>query len=318
MSLPPPSPPGAAAKRPPAVDRWAAYQKIVHMKQPVSRRLTGDGLQIQVYEWPGEGPTVFLAHATGFHARCWDVVVNRLPGRHVVAIDMRGHGLSDKPEPPYPWKSFGRDVAAVGRELRLRDAIAVGHSKGGHAVTYAAALAPGVFRSLLLVDPVIMAPETYRRTAEEGPAGEHFAARRRDRWASPNEMFERFRGRLPYSAWQPAALRDYCDYGLLPAADGDGFVLACPPAIEAAVYMGSSGENGDISGELASLEIPVRVLRARPRTAANPGDFSSSPTDPGLAGRFRHGQDVSLPHLTHFIPMEDPALVAWYIRDLAR
>ncbi len=289
------------------------------MIQPISRRLKGDGLDIQVYEWPGEGPTVFLAHATGFHARCWDVVVDRLPGRHVVAIDMRGHGLSDKPEPPYPWKSFGRDVASVARELRLRDAIAVGHSKGGHAVTYAAALAPGAFASLLLVDPVIMSPETYRRTAEEGPAGgEHFAARRRDRWASPDEMFERFRGRFPYSAWQPAALRDYCDYGLIPAQDGEGFVLACPPRIEAAVYMGSSGENGDISDEIAELDTPVRVLRARQRTASSVGDFSASPTDPGLARRFRQGQDVLLPHLTHFVPMEDPALVAWHIRDLSR
>ncbi|HEX6030819.1 MAG TPA: alpha/beta hydrolase [Tepidiformaceae bacterium] len=281
------------------------------MPQPTESRLHVNGLDLAVFEWPGDGTPVFFAHATGFHARCWDQVIARLPGRRCIAIDLRGHGRSDKPAPPYVWRSFGEDVAAVARQLAFDGYIAVGHSKGGHAITLAAALEPGIFSRLILIDPVIMAREMYGRA----PMEEHFAARRRNHWASPGEMFERFRDRPPFNAWDPAVLRDYCDHGLLPDPDGDGYVLASPPRIEAAVYAGSAGT--DIYDEIASLDIPVRVLRARTRQESGPMDMSGSPTTPDLASHFKHGEDVPVPQHSHFIPMENPALVARQILEFS-
>ncbi len=284
------------------------------MVEPIAHRVPGHDVELQLYEWPGEGPAVFFAHATGFHARCWDQVVSHLPGRHVYALDMRGHGLSDKPEPPYPWSNFGLDVAAVVRHLGLSEAIGVGHSKGGHAVTAAAGAEPKAFSALLLVDPVIQSPASYADRPAE-PQGEHFAARRRDRWASPEEMFERFKDRPPFSLWQPEVLIDYCRYGLVPAPDGEGFVLACPPRIEAAVYAGAGGT--DIHAAIERIEVPVRILRARPRgETPYAADMSASPTDPELAKYFRNVEDVPLPHLTHFIPMQEPALVARHVEEM--
>jgi len=281
---------------------------------PRAFRVRGDGVELQAYEWPGDGPTVFFAHATGFHARCWDQVIRRLPGIRAVAIDMRGHGLSEKPAPPYPWPAFGRDVAAVARALGLRGALGVGHSKGGYAVTRAAAAEPGAFGALLLVDPVI-GPRGYRRTID---ADEHFAARRRNAWASPGEMFERFRGREPFSRWDPAVLRDYCDYGLVPDPEGDGYVLACPPRIEAAVYAGAFGgaDGDDIYLAIEQVRVPVRVLRARPRAEGVMTDMSGSPTAPDLARHFPRGEDVPVPQYSHFIPMEDPGFVAGQVREM--
>ncbi|MBI5949343.1 MAG: alpha/beta hydrolase [Chloroflexi bacterium] len=282
------------------------------MREVHESRVRANGVELAVFDWPGAEPAAFLAHATGFHARCWDQVVEHLPGRRCIALDMRGHGRSEKPAPPYRWLNFGRDVAALVEEMGLRDAVGVGHSKGGHAVTYAAAHVPRAFRALLLVDPVIMARETYHRPPA---AQEHFAARRRNEWASPHEMYERFKDRPPFNNWAPAVLWDYCNHGLLPAPGGEGFVLACPPEVEAATYAGSAG--ADIYEEIAAIEIPVRVLRAKPRTEGGAMDMSSSPTTPDLASRFRRGTDVPLPEYTHFIPMEAPALVARHIEELA-
>ena len=242
-------------------------------------------------------------------------MVAHLPGRHVFAIDMRGHGLSEKPAPPYPWAKFGLDVAAVAREIGLDGALGVGHSKGGHAVTMAASLEPGAFASLLLIDPVILPKEQYiEDPAPQGTA--HFAARRRNRWASPDEMIASFAPRMPFKEWDPAVLRDYCTYGLVPAEHGDGFVLACPPEVEAAVYGGSRG-GSSVYDAIESLEIPVTVMRAKERTESSPADMSSSPTAPGLAGKFRHGRDLYLPQSSHFVPMEDPGLVARAILELS-
>ena len=65
-----------------------------------------------------------------------------------------------------------------------------------------------------------------------------------------------------------------------------------------------------------SLTLPVTILRARQRTAdRDPMDFSSSPTWPELASRFAAGRDVPLYEMSHFIPMEDPQLMAEYILE---
>ncbi len=284
------------------------------MTQPTENRIRLNGLELCYFEWAGSGPPIFFAHATGFHARCWDQIVNRLPGRRALAIDMRGHGRSEKPDPStVVWSQFGEDVAELAKALRLQGAIGVGHSMGGHSVTMAAALVPGAFAGLLLLDPVILSQETY--ATRQRPAGtEHFAARRRNQWASVEEMVERFSGRGNFANWDPAILRDYCEYGLSPSSTGEGFELACPPAFEGATYMMSSGS--DIHSQIANLQIPVRIVRARQRTTEIAADFSSSPTDPDLWKSFPQATDVEMPELSHFIPMEAPDLVAAEITAL--
>lgn len=275
------------------------------MSQPTESRIHVNGVDLTVFEWEGDGPPIVFAHATGFHARCWDEVIRHLPGRRCIAIDMRGHGRSEKPAGDYLWAHFGHDVAALGRILGLTGAIGVGHSMGGHSVTLAAALEPGLFSGLVLVDPVILPASAYRAPR---PQTEHFAARRRNEWESPEAMFQRFRSRPPYAAWQEQVLRDYCEHGLLPNPSGDGYILACPPKIEAAIYGMSAG--GDIYAEIAGLDIPVRILRAKQRDESSGTDMSTSPTNPELAGHFKNAVDLPHPELTHFIPMEAPGLVA--------
>lgn len=281
------------------------------MPDPKKTRLHANGVDLVLFEWPGEGPAVFFAHATGFHARCWDQVVAQLPGVHCYALDMRGHGRSEKPEPPYRWSDFGRDVADVCTQLGITGAVGVGHSKGGYAVTMAAGLELGTFASLLLVDPVIMPPEHYGRAM----MGEHFAAKRRNEWGSVAEMEERFAGREPFSRWERAVLHDYVQFGLLPNPDGDGLVLACPPRIEAAVYAASGGDS--IYEAIERVHVPVRILRARRREAGEVGvDMSGSPTWDALHTKFANAEDVYLPQYSHFMPMEDPAFIARQVMEM--
>lgn len=272
------------------------------------------------FEWEGDGPPILLAHATGFHARVWDEVVRRMPSRRVIALDLRGHGRSSKPAPPYSWHLFGQDVALLLDDLDLSHVIGVGHSMGGHTIADAAILRPERFDALVLVDPTIFPIE--RNAARNGNAFD-FVAKRRNEWASPEEMIERFAPRFPFNLWQPEALRDYAVHGLLPApADpsegGAALVLACPPLVEAAVLAGRDSEGADILPVLDRITMPVRVLRARaPEPGETPAPFTASPTAPDLASRLPDAVDVYLPHLSHFIPMEAPDLVARQIIEVA-
>lgn len=295
-------------------------------EQPTESRVPVGDLSLCVFEWPGEGRPVVLAHATGFHARTWDVVARRLPGHRVIAIDLRGHGRSDNPEPPIEWMRFGEDVAAVLRHLDIREAIGVGHSMGGHSTTVAASKEPGRLGALLLLDPVMMGNRPTMDDGEDSgsgtpppPSAFHFVAKRRNEWGGPEEMVERFRDRFPYNVWAPGVLEDYARWGLLPNPDGEGYVLACPPAIEASIYGGGGAGSANLESEvLPKVTVPVRVVRARQR---KPGEeaapFSTSPTRPDLASMFAQGEDLLMPEMSHFIPMQDPDFVARQVLDLA-
>src|SRR5665213_3480131 len=113
---------------------------------PAESLVRVNGIEIALSEWPGPGRPVFFCHATGFHARIWDQVVARLIEHgselRCIAFDARGHGRSGKPAPPYDWRNFGADVAALAESLGLAGAIAEGHSMRGHPVTLASARPP--------------------------------------------------------------------------------------------------------------------------------------------------------------------------------
>ena len=279
------------------------------MAAPNLELVSVNGQQLAVWDWPGEDPPVLFAHATGFHGRCWDRIIQAIPGRHAIAVDARGHGRSSKPEPPCHWRDFGRDLAAVAEHFSLRGALGVGHSSGGHMTVNAAAIRPETYSALLLLDPTIYPREEY---GTPGPDAA-FTLRRRAVWTSADEMFERFRGRHPFSLWQPEILRDYCDYGILP--NGSGYVLACPPAIEASIYETSKAAEANLYPEIATIRQPVVVMRAGiPRTAGG-FDLASSPTAPDLASKFLGGRDVLLEGCSHYIPMERPEQVVEEIRQ---
>ena len=268
------------------------------------------GVDLAVWDWPGSGPPFLFAHATGFHARCWDEVIRALTGRRAVAVDLRGHGRSTKTEPPYCWREFGNDIAGLARLLDLRDAVGVGHSMGGHSIAMAAALRPQVFSSLLLVDPTIFAREHYGTPRRHDAS---YIGKRRNDWASPKEMFDRFHDRPPFANWRVEVLRDYCEYGLLP--QGNRYVLACPPEIEASIYASSNAAEADIYPLLENIQAPVTVVRGGIPWNTEKFDLAASPTAPDLASRFRRGRDICLEGRSHYIPMESPELVAQYLAE---
>lgn len=281
---------------------------------PHQHQMHVNGTEIAVYKWgqPTEGRApILFAHASGFHARVWDQVIVHLPDEHSFALDMRGHGRSLQTEPVRDWRVFADDVAAVLKQLGLNGVIGVGHSLGGHTVTLAAAIQPDLFSQLLLIDPVIMPRERYVGATEIG----QFAARRRNQWASADEMYERFKDRSPFNLWKPEVLRDYVDHGLRPAPSGEGFVLACTPEFEAATYNYSTAAN--IYPEIATIKMPVTILRAVEPGSTGTFDFNASPTAPDLAAHFPHATDIYMSEYTHFLPMQAPEQVAKIIRDVA-
>lgn len=105
---------------------------------------------------PGDGPPVVLLH--GF-PEFWYGWRQQLPalaqaGFHVVAPDMRGYNLSDKPHGRRAYDPYrlADDVAGLIGQLGLDSAHVVGHDWGG-AAAYAAAMShPDVVRRLVVLN----------------------------------------------------------------------------------------------------------------------------------------------------------------------
>jgi len=280
---------------------------------PQLQIVPANGEQIAVWGWPGEEPAFLFVHATGFHGRCWDRIIAQFPQRRCLAIDSRGHGRSSKPAPPSHWREWGRDLAGVAEHLGLRETIGIGHSMGGHITVQCAALRPATYRALLLVDPTIFPREQY---GSPFPDVSH-TLRRKNHWTGPEQMFERFKDRLPFSSWRPEILHDYCDYGLMRESHGHGYVLACPPPIESSIYENSRQTGSNIYPEIAEIRHPVVVLRAGRTRKPDVFELAASPTAPDLASHFANGRDAVLADASHYIPMEHPERVVEEIRRVA-
>lgn len=276
-------------------------------------------VQLAYFEsgYPGSGrPTLLFVHATGFHARVWDQIIARFPQQHIIALEQRGHGRSDKVAATH-WRTFGIDQAEFVTALGLDSIIGIGHSMGAHAMIDAAAQS-GAFSRLLLLDPTVSSPMNYAQPGDgldtNLSAGElHPASKRRNHFASVDEMVEQISTKSAFPLFEPQILRDYCEFGLEPLPNG-GLQLCCKPEVEAQVYM-SARSNGAIYGSIDQLQIPVTVVRAKLPENENMHDFSSSPTWPELANEFANAQDLHLSDCTHFIPMQRPDFVVELIQN---
>jgi pimeloyl-ACP methyl ester carboxylesterase len=117
------------------------------------------GDQIHFLDWGGEGkPGVLLVHGLSNTAWSWAPVARRLCSRrHVVAVDLRGHGLSDAPTEGYDEPTLAGDlVAAAEGSGLLADAddrvVLAGHGFGAIVAAWAAVQLAGRCAGLALVD----------------------------------------------------------------------------------------------------------------------------------------------------------------------
>jgi pimeloyl-ACP methyl ester carboxylesterase len=120
-----------------------------------SRRLRASGLSLHLLEWGSAGrPALCFLHGGAAHAHWFDEVTGPFTDRfHVVALDQRGHGLSDWPATgQYATEDFAGDLLAVMDALEWRDMVVVGHSMGGHNAMSFAAWHPERVRRLVIVD----------------------------------------------------------------------------------------------------------------------------------------------------------------------
>jgi pimeloyl-ACP methyl ester carboxylesterase len=273
---------------------------------------SGGGVRLALYDLGGPSaaatPVLLFSHATGLHGRVWEPMASFLRDRYrCLALDLRGHGLSELPPGAgVAWSGMADDVlAVVGDHLPVGPLHGIGHSMGGAALVLAAAARPDAFRSLWLYEPVIVPPGDRPFFDSDNPMSEA-ASRRRDRFDSLDQAYENYRSKPPLEQLHPDALRAYVNGGFAPAPDGS-VALRCRPSTEAEVFRGAATSSAWAA--MVSLEIPVAIVRGR-ADPVGPAAFA-----PSIASALRRGTLIERPQYGHFGPLEDPAAMAADVAD---
>jgi len=104
----------------------------------------GVGLEVDTWDG-GVGALPFLlVHGLASNRRTWEGVAARLHelGHPVVAVDLRGHGRSDKPDVGYDFETMAGDLVRVLDAVGFSTAVLAGQSTGGNLVVDLAERAP--------------------------------------------------------------------------------------------------------------------------------------------------------------------------------
>ena len=126
---------------------------------PVSSYVIANQIRFHYLHWnaAATGKSALLVHGLASNARIWTYVATQLAEAdyQLIAPDMRGHGLSDRPQNGYSFDQIFQDLSAIIQSFDLEKPLLIGHSWGAQLVieyatrTQSGPFAPG---AIVLVD----------------------------------------------------------------------------------------------------------------------------------------------------------------------
>ena len=99
----------------------------------------------------GNDALIFV-HGWTCDAHFWSGQTSAFPSLRVIALDLPGHGQSDKPQVEYTMEYFARSIEAVMRDAKIKRAVLVGHSMGTPIIRQFYRLYPDKTLGLVIVD----------------------------------------------------------------------------------------------------------------------------------------------------------------------
>jgi pimeloyl-ACP methyl ester carboxylesterase len=158
-------------------------------------------LKLTAIEWRGEGTPLVLLHGLGGNAASWAGLAHQLTGRHIIALDLPGHGESPVAT-TWDYMPLALGIVAAVRSEWPGKHIWVGHSWGGRFAVVAAAADSTGTQGLILVDAVQVS--SFRIADVDGTVEGLFKGEL-DPWPSLDSALFAVRTLPQFSPWTPDA-----------------------------------------------------------------------------------------------------------------
>jgi pimeloyl-ACP methyl ester carboxylesterase len=111
------------------------------------------------------GGLLLLIHGLGGSIESWTNNIGELTkSLRVIAIDLPGFGLSDKPKMDYTIKFYREFIVQFLKQLQLGQVSIVGSSLGGHVAAEVAIRHPDLVKKLILTSPAGALPRSFKGT----------------------------------------------------------------------------------------------------------------------------------------------------------
>jgi pimeloyl-ACP methyl ester carboxylesterase len=113
-----------------------------------------NGIRLHYLDFAGGEPTLILMHGLTANAHAFDglIAAGLSPKYRVLSIDLRGRGLSDKPESGYGMAEHAQDILGLLDQLGIEKAVIGGHSFGALLTFYLASHFPERVEKMVLLD----------------------------------------------------------------------------------------------------------------------------------------------------------------------
>jgi len=120
----------------------------------MGKYVTVNGLSLHYIDRDGGRPPLVLLPGLTANAYFFDGLVSHglSPAQRTIAVDLRGRGLSDKPDSGYDMASYAADIQGLLNSLDIDQAILCGHSFGALVGLVLAAQDPHRFPGLVIID----------------------------------------------------------------------------------------------------------------------------------------------------------------------
>ena len=129
------------------------------LSTPTENFVEVEGAKIHYLTWGDtKNPGLFFIHGFSANARWWDFIAPAFIEDYcVVAIDLSGSGDSDHRE-TYSQEMYANEIKAVCDEMDWESADFIAHSMGGSISLNATSIYPEIFKSLYLLDSIVILP----------------------------------------------------------------------------------------------------------------------------------------------------------------
>ncbi len=106
-------------------------------------KLKTNSIGIQIQEYEKNGPPVLFLHFGGANLNMWQPSLPYFTNNyHVILIDLRGHGKSDKPKEGYHLDDMAEDILGILNSLEIEKINIIGCSIGAEVAIYFGAKYP--------------------------------------------------------------------------------------------------------------------------------------------------------------------------------